>query len=254
MRLITMILLVVAMQPAAKKVNPKDGAVLVRISAGEFTMGNNHGNGDEAPEHRVNLNEYWIYRTPVTVAQYRRFCKATKRNMPPAPSWGWKNDHPIVNVSWADAKAYADWAAVFLPSEEQWEKAARGTDGRKYPWGNAWDPTKCHWNKDREFGTGGTVPVGSYPKGASPYGVLDMVGAVWHWTSSPYTKDHSSEPIANAPHVARGSGWGENNPEELRVSRRSGEGIWQDQFYGFRCVSRPGPPRTLAPRKQTRRM
>jgi len=96
------------------------------------------------------------------------------------------------------------------------------------------------------YGSAGTEAVGKYPKGASPFGVLDMVGSVWHWTDSSYTKDYSSRPMSDPPRVVRGNGWGETEPEDLRISRRSGD-IWKDDLYGFRCVNRKGPPKTLAP-------
>ncbi len=120
---------------------------MVRIPAGTFLMGSKAGEGsdDEHPQHTVDLTGYWIYRTDVTVAQYRKFCTATGREMPDAPDWGWQDDHPVVNVDWDDANAYADWAGAALPTEAQWEKAARGTDGRIYPWGNDWDATKCQY-------------------------------------------------------------------------------------------------------------
>lgn len=125
-------------------VNPKDGAELVLIPAGTFLMGTDSEKidaiwkrfgwpdawkqyvTDELPQHRVQVPEFWMYRYEVTVAQYRKFCQATGRKMPDAPPWGWKDDHPIVNVDWEDAVAYCHWAGVDLPAESQWEYAARG--------------------------------------------------------------------------------------------------------------------------------
>jgi len=127
-------------------VKPKHGAEMVYVPAGEFLMGSKEGEGDddERPQHTVYLDAYWIYKTEVTVAQYRKFCQATGRQMPEEPSvQAWTDDHPIVNVSWDDAVAYGKWAGAALPTEAQWEKAARGTDGRQYPWGNDWDAQKC---------------------------------------------------------------------------------------------------------------
>ncbi|MEI7831767.1 MAG: SUMF1/EgtB/PvdO family nonheme iron enzyme, partial [bacterium] len=118
-------------------VNTKDTAQLAWVPAGDFTRGTIPGFGMQAehPQSTITLDGYWIYRDEVTVAQYQAFCTATSRNMPTAPSWGWIATHPIVNVTWNDAKDYADWAGVKLPTEAQWEKAARGTDKRNYPWG-----------------------------------------------------------------------------------------------------------------------
>jgi len=132
----------------------------------------------------VNLDGYWIYKYEVTVAQYRKFCNETGSNMPEAPSWGWQDDHPIVHVSWDNATAYTQWAGVRLPTEAQWEKAARGTDGRAYPWGNEWDATKCANSVGQRLSS--TKPIGSYPSDTSPYGALDMAGNVWEWCADWY--------------------------------------------------------------------
>ena len=152
--------------------------------------------------------------------------------MPEVPSWGWKDDHPIVNVNWDDAQAYCAWAGVKLPTEQQWEKAARGTEGRKYPWGNEWDATKCanatnHYTSHTE----GTAPVGSYPQGASPYGVLDMAGNVCQWCEDNYDTTTDRR-------VIRGGSWSWRNTDYFRASNRlnllpKGTGI----DYGFRCAA-----------------
>jgi len=165
------------------KTNLKDGAKMIWIPAGEFLMGSDE-NDDEKPPHMVNLDGYWIYKYEVTVAQYRKFCNETGSNMPEAPSWGWQDDHPIVHVSWDNATAYTQWAGVRLPTEAQWEKAARGTDGRAYPWGNEWDATKCANSVGQRLSS--TKPIGSYPSDTSPYGALDMAGNVWEWCADWY--------------------------------------------------------------------
>jgi len=164
------------------RVNPIDGAEMILVPAGEFIMGSDApGTPDsEKPAHKVYLDAFWVYKNPVTVAQYRNFCKANgdKRMPGQTPAWGWVDNHPIVSVSWKDALDYALWAGGLLPTEAQWEKAARGTDGRTYPWGNDWDATKCN---SKESNTNKTVAIGSFPTGASPYGVLDMAGNVDEW-------------------------------------------------------------------------
>jgi formylglycine-generating enzyme required for sulfatase activity len=188
---------------------------MVFIPAGEFTMGSDPSTDpeavdDEGPQHPLHLPDYYLAKTPVTNAQYAAFVQATGH---PTPyHWGGgipplrEEDHPVVNVSWHDALAYCNWLAETtdkpyrLPSEAEWEKGARGDDGRIYPWGSQWNPEHCN-NRQRGQGDtmldriyiGETTPVGAYPEGASPYGLLDMAGNVWEWTSSVY-KAYPYEP------------------------------------------------------------
>jgi iron(II)-dependent oxidoreductase len=189
--------------PAQLAYPARPDAAMVRIPAGPFIMGNDAGPEDERPEHTVDLPEFRIDRTPVTNADFAEFLNAVgprgakrdrlyddddndariHRN-----GGAWRADagyetHPAVEVTWRGARAYCAWLGKRLPTEAEWEKAARGTDGRRYPWGNAApDSTRAR------FGAGfnETVPVGSYPRGASPYGLLDMAGNVWQWTGSLY--------------------------------------------------------------------
>jgi formylglycine-generating enzyme required for sulfatase activity len=230
------------------RINPQDGAVMVFIPAGAFPMGSAEGEVDERPVHQVYLDDYYIYKTPVTVAQYRKFCTATGQEMPKAPSWGWQDTHPVVNVTWHDAQAYAAWARVRLPTEAQWEKAARGDDGRTYPWGATWDAAKCN---SSESNRKQTTPVGSFPAGASPYGVLDMAGNVWNWCADWYDGAYYQTSPARNPtgpttgtyRVLRGGSW--NNDEYYtRSANRDGGSNPDDSWFisGFRCVSlSPGP-------------
>jgi len=171
---------------------------MVLIPAGEFTMGSDPGLDpealdDEGPPHRLHLPDFYLARSPVTNAQYAAFVQATGHSAP--YHWGGgvpprsKELHPVVNVSWHDALAYCNWLAEVtgkpyrLPSEAEWEKGARGDDGRIFPWGSEWNPARCNGREDDQ---GDTTPVGAYPAGASPFGLLDMAGNVWEWTSSVY--------------------------------------------------------------------
>ncbi len=176
-------------QPAFWRL-PYGEPVWVEVPAGEFWMGGERYD-DEKPVHRVHLERFWIARTPVTNAQYQIFVE-TGGHEPPEhwengrPPKG-KESHPVVNVSWHEALAYCRWLsevtgkAITLPSEAEWEKAARGDgDQREYPWGD-WQEGRA--NTD-ELGLNDTTPVGIFPEGASPYGVLDLSGNVWEWTRS----------------------------------------------------------------------
>ena len=234
------------------RINPKDGAVMVYVPAGTFLMGDNELNKrwSNCPEHKVYLDAFWIYKDDVTVAQYRKFCKATGRKMPDAPRWGWKVDHPMVEVIWDDAKAYCDWAVTALPTEAQWEKAARGTDGRKYPWGNDFDPGKLQRSKKHWPDTGSTAPVGSYPGGASPYGCLDMAGNAWQWCADWYGEDYYAHSPARNPagpatgpyRVLRGGSW--LNVYLVDIFRCACRYVItplnRNPGTGFRCVARAG--------------
>ena len=239
-----------------ERTNSIDGATMVYVPAGEFVMGSSDDDKDaqpdEKPQHTVYLDAYSIYKNDVTVAQYRNFCTATGRAMPRSPDWGWIDTHPIVNVSWDDATAYAAWAGAALPTEAQWEKAARGTDGRIYPWGNDWDATKCS-NSVGDNHPGQTSPVGSFPAGASPYGCMDKAGNVWQWCADWYGADYYQHAPSRNPtgpetgyvRVLRGGSW---NIYNFAYFFR---GAYRNYYYnphnrwtdvGFRCVSlSPGP-------------
>ncbi|MBI3921731.1 MAG: SUMF1/EgtB/PvdO family nonheme iron enzyme [Armatimonadetes bacterium] len=246
-----------AQQPKGKsakarktKINPIDGAEMVWIPAGEFLMGSNERSNeraDEKPPHKVYLDGYWIYKFEVTVAQYRKFCRATRRKMPDAPSWGWKDNHPIIDVDWFDATAYSKWAGVRLPTEAQWEKAARGTDGRKYPWGNKWDRRKCANSVGKRLS--GTMPVGSYPTGISPCHVRDMSGNVFEWCADwfdekYYAKSPGRNPIgptSGTYRVLRGGSWATDVAREFAAAERSSIPPDSTISYcgGFRCAKGP---------------
>jgi serine/threonine-protein kinase len=219
----------------------KDGAELAFIPAGPFTMGSDRGSPDEAPAHEVRLGPYLIDRHEVTIWQFARFCTGTKRAMPEQPKDS--NDrHPVVNVTWSEARDYAAWAGRLLPTEAQWEKAARGTDGRQYPWGNeAPDPDLA---QVRNPAVEGTATVGAYPSGRSPYGVLDMLGNAWEWCGDWYAADYFAGSPARDPvgpgegssRVLRGGVW-DDRETGLRVTRRRrSRPDSRYDFVGFRCV------------------
>ncbi|MCX6358237.1 MAG: SUMF1/EgtB/PvdO family nonheme iron enzyme [Armatimonadetes bacterium] len=183
------------------------------VPAGSFLYG-------EAAERRT-IPAFRIMLTPVTVAMYRGYCGAA---MPPAPTWGWRDDHPIVNVSWNDAQGFCKWSGLALPTEEQWEKAARGTDGREYPWGNSVSPSKAV----------STALVGGIPSGASPYACLDMAGNVWEWCADWFDSEAKCR-------VLRGGSCYNFNAVYFRAHFRH----WldpdsRDFNQGFRCVSPEG--------------
>lgn len=201
---------------------------------------------DAIPQHTVYIDGFWIYKYEVTVAQYRRFCEESGRQMPRRPTWGWKDDHPIVRVTWSDAQAYAHWASCRLPTEAEWEKAARGTDGRRYPWGNNWNEKKLL----RRPGTRGgnlcqTAPVNSFPENASPFGVLDMEGNVGEWCADWYSPTYYSispysnpqGPASGNSRVRRGGSWYDDNLAYFQVARRfSLHQVDGYQDIGFRCA------------------
>ncbi len=209
---------------------------MVYIPAGSFLMGNNgsepYTDSDELPQHSVYLSGYWIGKYEVTRGEYRRFMAATGRAAPAywdaVQDWGTGSftqteDHPVVGVTWYDAEAYCAWAGGHLPTEAQWEKAARWTGSypNVYPWGNVWDVEKCNNYYDTNPAGGGyaryqTAPVGSYPSGASPYGLQDMAGNVWEWVADWYSGSYYSVspstdpqgPSSGSYRVLRGGGWG----------------------------------------------
>jgi len=225
-------------------VSPRDGKAMGFVPAGEFSMGSPQGEGDadEHPQRRVDLDAFWVDKTEVTNAEYQRFMQATGRAAP--RYWGDEGfsrpDQPVVGVDWEDAAAYAQWAGKRLPTAAEWEKAARGTDGRRYPWGDAWDvksTRRCNFadrntsdpwsDPDVDDGYARTAPVGSYPLGACPYGCLDMAGNVWEWCADWHREDYyASAPARNPTGPASGSS------RELR----GGSWIFGEKYV--RCADR----------------
>ena len=241
---------------------------MVRIPAGEFLRGSKkrdkRASASEKPQSQIYLPEYWIGKYPVTNAQYAIFVEASGRRFPEhwkggRPPEG-KEDHPVVNVSWWDALAYCRWLAEVtgkpyrLPSEAQWEKAARGTDGRMYPWGNRGDSQKCNTS---EMGKRGTTPVGAYsPAGDSPYGCADMAGNVLEWVTDWYREDYYAcsstsqnpyGPASGAVKVLRGGSWSANRWSARCASRHNGNKTATSPEAGFRCTlfAAPASPQEL---------
>jgi iron(II)-dependent oxidoreductase len=235
---------------------------MIDIPAGPFRMGGDSGPADERPAHEVMLSAFSIDRTPVTNADFAEFLDAHGPRGAKGERYfddddpdarihrvqgRWRadspyEDHPVIEVSWRGAREYCARLGKRLPTEAEWEKAARGIDGRRYPWGNAApDATRAR------FGAGynATAPVASHPRGASPYGVLDMAGNVWQWTSSLYRPypyragDGREDPASLGPRATRGGAhdW----PAEGITSTHRGRDLSRapasgHHNIGFRCA------------------
>jgi formylglycine-generating enzyme required for sulfatase activity len=227
---------------------------------------------DEQPQHTAYLDAFWIDKTEVTNAKYQRCVEAGVCQVPTTCDWGEptygdvsKAEHPVVCVRWHDAKAYCEWAGARLPTEAEWEKAARGTGGQIHPWGNDFDGSKlnsCDVNCPHEWrdvsandGYIYTAPVGSYPGGASPYGALDMAGNAWEWVADGYDPGYYNQsPTRNPPgpdsgekRVLRGGSW---YIAGVRITDRHWFLPWHgNPDVGFRCArdSEPNARQSMAP-------
>jgi iron(II)-dependent oxidoreductase len=236
--------------------------VMISIPAGPFRMGSDTGPMDERPMHSVHLDAFQIDRTPVTNAQFAVFLNAMGRLSTHGERLFDVDDHdarihqqdntwvaetgfalhPVVEVSWVGARDYCRWLGKRLPTEAEWEKAARGTDGRQYPWGdNLPDPTRAQY----KAGWNDTAPVGSFPAGASPYGVLDMAGNVWEWVSSaylpyPYQAADGREDLTSGPVRSTRGGGHDTSPADLTTTQRgrllSRNPRAGHHNIGFRCA------------------
>ncbi|HIP97394.1 MAG TPA: formylglycine-generating enzyme family protein [Anaerolineae bacterium] len=220
--------------------------IMVEIPAGPFTMGNDNGRKDEAPAHEVDLPAFEIDKFEVTNADFALFVEATDyqtdaEKMGLSRIWRdaaeGKDNHPVVYVSWNDAVAYCQWVGKRLPTEAEWEKAARGTDARLYPWGNEYDAGKFN---GKDGGIRGTTAVGSFADGASPYGVLDMAGNVWEWTADWYEaypgSSYQSPYYGKQFKVVRGGGWFETADFVRTTARNATSDTAANDDLGFRCA------------------
>jgi eukaryotic-like serine/threonine-protein kinase len=227
-----------------------DGMTLVYVPAGPFEMGSVDGYSDERPVHTVDLPAFWIDRTEMTNARYARCVEAGVCARPRRKSsnvidlyYGSKRheDWPVIFISWQDAVDYCAWVGRRLPTEAEWEKASRGTDGRTYPWGST-PPDDTLLNFDHRLAD--VTATASYPAGASPYGALDLAGNVAEWVADWYAEDYYSlSPAFDPPgpetgtyRVTRGSSW-KGNAIGVRSSHRYIDDPAQPTFdLGFRCA------------------
>lgn len=253
--------------------NPRDGSVMLLVPGGRYRMGSTRGAAFEAPPHLVRVQPFFLSRTEVTNAQFQRFVSATGYKTqaeqrgsslawngrdfvtmqgadwrhPNGPGSGADPEAPVVHVTWYDANQYATWAGMRLPTEQEWEFAARGYDGRIWPWGNDFHNDYARTSAGSTPGSAGRpTPVGAYPRGVSPYGMMDMVGNVWEWTSSvaeryPGNNDKVKDFYGAQYRILRGGSWYSNDAWKLTTSFRTRDlpGISTGHF-GFR-VARDGP-------------
>jgi formylglycine-generating enzyme required for sulfatase activity len=245
--------------------NPKDGSLLLLVPGGKFLAGGK-GRDEGGQTFAVDLPPYYLAIHAVTNVRYASFLCQRRPSDADLKKWiqldgncfvrksgssyeayGGKPDHPVVNVSWYGAEAYCQWAGLRLPSELEWEKAARGTDGREYPWGNEWDEKKCRNDKNR--GSERTCSVWAYPEGCSPWGHYQMAGNVWEWCADwydggaydRYKRGDLKPPQSGSSRVLRGGSWLNVAPGSFRCAYRAATTPTSGTSRGFRFA------RTLTP-------
>lgn len=244
---------------------------MIEIKAGVYTIGNNRGNLDERPIRKYQTSGFWMDRTEVTCAQYKKFLddvemhghkwchhnESANKDHTPYHTYAWAlkfswvggqpprgmADYPVVLVDWFDAYAYANWAGKRLPNESEWEIAARGTDGREYPWGNNFSLERCNSGE-------APMAVGSFPKGASPFGILDLAGNVSEWTATAYDPRPGNAVDFAGKYglpIVKGGSW-DDNAKGCRSSARDAKrnAYYRSTTVGFRCVSDKAP-KNLSP-------
>jgi len=233
---------------------------MVWIPAGSFEMGSDNAHHEASPIHTVTLSGFWMDVKEVTNAQFKAYCDATHDWAPMDPIPGYfanYPDYPVVNVTWQQASAYAAWAGKSLPTEAEWEYAARGgLQNKPYPWGDASLGNQCNWMSyggalsskmaplQTNWVTRGTLPVGSFA--ANGYGLHDMAGNVWEWcidwfaVYSAEPQQNPQGPASGTKHIVRGGGWADTIGDAMCVTWR-GYGLPNDKSnnVGFRCVKRP---------------
>jgi formylglycine-generating enzyme required for sulfatase activity len=233
--------------PQATATTPPAGVdtTMLAIAAGSFEMGSNAGSPDAKPAHKVDVAAFQIDEFEVTNADFRKFVEATGYETEPEKtgdkSWDkfaeGKDNHPVVKVSWNDATAFCEWAGKRLPTEAEWEFAARGTDAFAFPYGNTFDAKN---QNGKESGIRGTTDVGSYPAGASPFQVFDLAGNVWEWTSSKPEKypgnTTNSKFYGEGLYVLRGGGWFDVADQLASTFRNSAVPTTANDDLGFRCA------------------
>ncbi|HSB45520.1 MAG TPA: SUMF1/EgtB/PvdO family nonheme iron enzyme [Nitrospira sp.] len=229
------------------EITGKDGVPMVLVPVGEFTMGSDKGDDDEQPVHRAFLDSFYIDKFEVTNGRFAKFVEAIQSE----PPWGFADketpvlhpDQPVRWVNWMDATGYCLWAGKRLPTEAEWEKAARGTDGRNYPWGND-PPTPAHAVFGLKEGADTVSSIGNRDKGKSPYGVHDMAGNLYEWTADWYDEEfylknpaiNPRGPAEGTAKVQRGGSY-TNTPYRLRSTfRTKGDPTEHDPNVGFRCA------------------
>lgn len=245
---------------SVETVKGKDGAPMILIPAGPFTMGSNDGLPNERPEHPVELDAYYIDQYEVTLALYRKFLDSGMHDSP--PTWDDEaattvGDRPAIGMKWTDAEVYCKWAGKRLPTEAEWEKAARGTDARRYPWGSM-QPFVDIANYNRGLWVseaitlaavtsgleGMSVRHGLKEGGKSPYGLNHMAGNAAEWVADWYDRDYYQNspkknptgPAQGEKRVLRGGSWADL-PLSLRVTARvSAEPEYEERTIGFRCA------------------
>ncbi len=268
-------------QQASKKISGFDGATLVRVPSGWFLMGSKASDKDERPPRKIFVSGFWIDETEATAERFARFVAQTgykttaekrkwswtwdsslrkgkggwrkmkgadwRRPEGPKSSWKTMPTQPVSHVSWPDAEAYCGWAGRRLPTEAEWERAARGGNGRLYPWGKGRDAMRANLKGGKD-GFPGVAPVGRFPKGASPFGALDMSGNVWEWVADRYHSRAYKKMAERDPHgpsrgktrVVRGASWGSPIAWATAHNRYHRPPDYRNNKIGFRCVTGEG--------------